>query len=341
MKHRALRTSLGVLLALTLMAPLFLGGEPPSSKLVGSVRSRRAAGRAAAFFLLQELGRDARIFERPPALLPRGSAVLWLARPPFHADEAEGRYLEEDLGPQHAPERYLEFVEAGGTLVLPATEGCVELLVERLGLGALAGLVAVDASGEPKVEELLLGEEFSFEVEWGDVDPFAWIDSQGASRPLVQAQDGRTLVLRLRQGEGSLLLLSDDRFLDNGRIDHVQNADFFLGLVDDLAPGAPILFDEYALGSWRPVGQVGLAFGERFLALSAQLCLLMLFFLWRLAWVREFPHEPVEREHVSPLASAEALVSLYGRAGRSDLLGEALPRGAKLKDSTTRGERHG
>ena len=326
MKGARLRLVFAGLLALAVLAPLFIGGDRRATGLPGSSRSRRADGRAAALFLSRELGWRARPYERPPGRLDEG-AVLWLSALPFHEGEVAGRYREEQLGPAHSPQAYLRFVEQGGTLVLPVVEGSRELVVEHLGFRFLASLMDDAPAGESRAMDLRGPWAETLRVGWGSARPFAELELDARHEVLIEDPSGQPLALRCSRGSGALVLLADDRFLDNASLSNEQNALLFVRLLESLAPGRTLLFDEYALGSWNPQSPLGLAFGERFLAVSMQALLLLTVFLWRHAWVSEFPREQHQIEAVSPLARARALVSLYERAGRRAWLAE-LAQGA-------------
>jgi hypothetical protein len=313
-----------------------LGSSGP--EVARSAAGSGPAGRLAALALLEELGYDARAFQRPPGYLPADAGLCWLPRVPFeHAtEEAAGSAARSDvdlgteLGPEHSPEAYRRFVAGGGTLVVAAGPGVGELLADHFGIEAVRDLVAPSV---PEMREIRIpwSEAEELGLEWPAADPLSELLRTNGFDPLFADANGRVLGFAMPVEAGRVVLLAWDGFLDNARLQEDDAAVLFMRLIERLAPAGPILFDEYALGRWKPRSSLEVAFGPRLGVLSVQLLLLLGFFAWRHTWVREFPRDPPEQAALSPLARATAIASLRLRAGRPEDLARVL-RAAVLRD---------
>jgi len=292
-----------------------------------SVRSREPAGRLGALALLEELGFDARAFELPPGSLPSGSALCWLPRVPFDFDGRKGSDqrvdLDTELGAEHSPRAYRRFVATGGTLVLAAGPGVGELLAEHLGIEAVRALAAPN---ESEMHEIVIpwSDAQALSLEWPAADPLTELARSHGLEPCFEDASGRVLALELPMKQGRVVLLAWDGFLDNERLAEADAATLLVRLVERLAPRGPILFDEYALGGWKPRSELEVAFGPQLGVLSVQLLLLLACFAWRHTWVREFPRDPPAHAALTPLARARAIASLHLRARRPDQLARVL-----------------
>jgi len=306
--------AIGLALCL-LMLILFLGALGGASVGErGSALSTEKAGRRAAYLVLEELGFATEVWRDPPGLLPAGRHVLWMPRAPEpRGDEHAGDPLSvarEDGALGRG--RYLEFMEQGGTLVLPATEEALFFLEDELGLEQ-RGLGPFELEGAPAVApgEFLAGLD-------GEL-----FELQGESGELFAVWTG--------VGDGYVALLAGGRWLDNGRIGEgdaglvlARTAEYLAGPPES---GARILFDEQVFGGGAPPGPVELAFAPDARLFSLHLLLLALLVVWWHAWVREFPRDPEPLNQLSPLARARAQSSLLVRAGRVGLLADSLRAG--------------
>jgi len=303
------------LLLLALVVLLFTGLGGAGGEVPGSARSAARDGRLAAYLLLVEFEHEPELWVEPPGELPPGPHQLWLARAPenFVAQDAE---LPEDdpleaaraRGPAGL-QRYREFMEQGGTLVLPATERVVSFLAEELGLDSEA-LVAWEPEGSRgfEIEELELGER----------------ETAAGTRVVTLSAGEERLAREIPVGAGSCLLIAAGDYLDNDRLGRRDNGLFLLRLAERRAAGGRLLFDEYALGLGSQESSASLAVSPRGVLLSLHLAVLLLVLCWRSAWAREFPRDPEPLDRVSPLARARALATALRRAGRIDTLGEML-----------------
>src|SRR5262249_50557223 len=168
--ERAFAIGLGaLLLALALAAQLL---QPSQSTPAGSVSSSAPEGRRALLLLLRESGFRADAWNEAPGALPRGGALLWLARAPARAGdgggeskpaEKQGEKSAEEQGEKPAAEErkvprapspadtglradahYRRFVEDGGVLVLPEGKVARAFLVDRLGFEDCGDVEAED-----------------------------------------------------------------------------------------------------------------------------------------------------------------------------------------------------
>ena len=159
---------------------------------------------------------------------------------------------------------------------------------------------------------------------WPLESAFPWLLLGGKHARLLQDELGLPLAIDTRLGDGHLVLLGNDDFLSNAAIDAADHALLLVRIVEELAQGGPVLFDEYALGRWRPTGATEMALKPRFAAITWHVALLLLLFVWRHAWVREVPRDPEPLAAISPLARARSTASLLERAGRIDVVAEQL-----------------
>ena len=292
-----------IVLVILVGVVLSLGGGVSSTS--GSVGSSDRDGRLAAFLLLDELGFEPEPWSAPPGELPSGPHQLWLADAPFSFEAADEASSEEPVAEDPLEiarargasglARYREFMEQGGTLVLPATESVLAFLVEGLGLAA-------DAI--PELES--------------DDAPARF------GRDLT---DARGLAKTLPVGAGGCRLIPPGDYLDNDELDEEGHALFLVRTVELGDPDGRLLFDEYALGLGAGESSASLAVSPRGLLLTLNLALVLLVVTWRSAWAREFPRDPEPLGRVSPLARARGLAAVMIRAERFDALADMLRAG--------------
>jgi len=335
---------LGIVLAVLVVIAALLSTvlEGNSGSVDGSVQSTLGSGRRAAMLLLAELGHDAQPWRQAPGAIPRNTQMVWLASPPqtlgmgsddpddpaderdFFASGPEGQAL---LGQLHHPESYYRFAERGGVLVFTASEAVEEFLVEQLDLlefedtiASIATRSELNARAECTVHLESTGEDVT--LLWRARDPF--LDSGSPLEAHYVDDRGHPLAISLQIGDGRILVMGDDVFLENGRIADLDHALFLLRFVEEFAPGGPVLFDEYALGRWKPMSAEELAFEPPYKSVTLHLLVLLLVFVWRHSWVREFPRDPRAIERLSALARARSSASLMERAGRWDMMRSGL-----------------
>lgn len=327
-RRRATALAAAFAVGLALLA-LFAPGAPPRAGVPDSVQSREAGGRRAAASLLDALGHPTEMWSGAPGSLPTGPGVLWLPGVPRPAGEEGTR----PAGELHDPAHYRAHARRGAALVLPA-EGAEELLTDELGLGRARGLAR--ATVEPRdVEELALLGGAPLRVALPDVALWDPTRLPTAFEPIVRAPDGSAFAVELAVGKGRVVVLADDRFLDNDAIATADHALLLVRLVEELARGAPVRFDEYALGAWRPTSKTELALGPRMFWLTVNGVLLALLVTWRHAWARSFPRDPEALEVLSPLVRARSGAALLERARRFDVLAERLAAGVLRQAART------
>jgi len=302
-----------LVLALVLLVLVGLGGV--STDAEGSVGSSARGGRLAGFLVLEELGHAPEVWLQPPGELPAGPHQVWLAVAPPFPEERDEALAEDDpleaarsAGPAGVG-RYLEFMEQGGTLVLPATERTVLFLEQALDLESEPLL-----AWERERPGGLIGgglELTSFETPAG-----TQVIEHHAGEELLATEVG--------VGAGSCVLIASGDYLDNDHLAEGDNGLLLVHLAERRADGARLLFDEHALGLVSGPSSTGLALSPRGLLLTLNLGLLLLILCWREAWAREFPRDPAPLGRVSPLARARGLADLLQRAGRIDVLAEML-----------------
>jgi len=301
----------------------------------GSVYSFEQDGRAAALGLLGELGYDARPWTRAPGELVGRSHLLVLPTVP---ERPLGYDSPEADGPQRTgsrrlrdPLHYRRFVEDGGTLLTVFGPEMRDFLVDDLGLDALAELdlrERVDSEGFSIPAELSLEGGESLSLAPGALNRvFRPLPVVAPLETRVATASGRGVVLEMRLGQGSLLLLADDRFLWNERIQKQDAALLFVRLVESRAPGTRVLFDEYALGGWTPESPLELALAPGAIGFTLHLAAFVLLLVWAGAWVGPFPRDPEPLEQLSPLARARSLAGLLASTRRFGLGAALLRRG--------------
>jgi hypothetical protein len=153
---------------------------------------------------------------------------------------------------------------------------------------------------------------------------------------LLEKQPGESgaealVAVELPCGSGRVVLLSEDGFLDNSRIGKEQHALAGVRLVEQLARGGALYFDEYCLGLWEPTSALALSASPRVFLLTAHALLLLLLFVWARSFARAFPRDPPPRATTSPLERAQALARIWKQSGRTQLAVRALRRAAGQK----------
>lgn len=306
MSPRRVLALLGVVALFALLTLLSLGaqsGEP----VPHSVRSAGDDGRLMLFRLLERLGFEPRQWERPPSELPAGG-TLWAAHVPRAFDPevpADDPLERARAGGPHAWSHYADFVRAGGVLILPGSERSARFCEQVLGLPA----IEPPELGEPGPPPLEL------ELEPGP----GWL--------AVRTRAGNQVALRAELDGGAVLLVGADPWLDNAGLPEGQRALLAVRLLEGYGGGAPILFDEHALGGGRlGASATSLAFGAGGLVTWHLLALLVLA-AWAGAWAREFPRDPRQDEALAPLLRARATAALLVRGGRVDTLARMLRAG--------------
>lgn len=323
---------------LLLVFSIFSG--PEANTETGSVRSAADDGRRALSTMLTELGFAPAIRVEPPSELPKGPHVLWLSKVPTELLPGLRRDLRIDGSPepkeqglqrigQHALEHYKDFVESGGTLIVPARDEVREFLVEKLGFEACGGIVrSTSAEARERLVRTNGGETLTLDVAHGGV--FEPLDFNSPARPMWTVADGERefpFVVTVPEGAGSVVLLADDSFVANEEIGHKDHALAAVRLVEELARGGTLFLDEYELGAWRPQSAYALAFTPKLVLVTLHLGLLLALFVWMAAFVRAFPRDPEPLELHSPLMRARAQATVLERAKRVELLAAFLRRG--------------
>jgi hypothetical protein len=310
-----------------------------------SVFSFEPAGLRALYLLCEELGFPVEPWSEAPGHLDGRGALLVLTElpegPPSEPMRASGK-SEEDAAPRRsrALAHYRHFVEEGGTLLALgiAPEG-LDFLRDDLGLGGLAG-VSVEEFVSPGVEVLLAGGERIPLRGMLEVARRLCLSEEGMT-VLARAGDGSPVAVSCPSGAGrvALTMLPADWLENEALAGQGDTALVFVRLLEALAPFERVLFDEYALGGWRPVALEALAFSPRLAWLSGHLLLLLLVLGWRSAWSGPFPRDPGSSLAASPLARARGFGRTLARAGRWDLLARLLRRGLLARFEARAGRR--
>ena len=334
----ALRLVLGTVL-LVLFGLLFALYLLPSA---GSADERSATsleldGRRALFLFLgsELMGYTPEAWRGAPAELPSGPHLLVLpAAPPVHAYSIDGGDDGERVTPRRlrSPLHYRRFLEAGGTLLATAEEDVLRFLSEELGLVEVEEL-DVERPDEVAVDTL---PEVTF-ASGARVRPVgrggSWFTGgeEGVElETLARDAEGRDLVVRLEVGRGACVLVASRDWFRNQVLRRPENAVRVVRLFEELEPFQRVLFDEYALGSWKPPSATGLALGPRPRILTLHLLALAALLLWRAVGRRGFAREPDAARALSPLTRARGLAGLYLRRRRFSLLAHQL-RSASLR----------
>lgn len=297
-----------------------------------SVFSAEKDGLRALYLTLEMLGFPVAAWSEAPGELAHMRGVLVLTQPPEAPPALPGALAPAGDGPASPLRRsrdlahYRRFVEAGGTLLvcLDAMAETLEFLSTTLGWSELADVESVwigrDASrvawfGAERVD---LGEGFG-----------RGLRASAPGEVLARTEDGSTLVLARALGRGRVVLAT----LPAARLDNEElgadgaAAQFLVRTLEALAPFERVLFDEYALGGWRPASATRLAFAPRLVWLSLHVLALLLVLGWRSAWSGPFTRDPEPWLAASPLARARGFAGLLARAGRFDLLARLLRQG--------------
>lgn len=365
--ERAGAIAIGVLvLAFALLTQVV--GEPPES-VQGSVASTQPEGRRALFLLFGSLGYVPEAWRKFPGALPPGEHVVWLASAPRASDsgDEDGEDDEDDEAdePQEddpARERlphasldfrslrhYRRFVESGGTIVLPFGPRAKEFLVEDLGCEPCREIERAD---NPEWSNVAVhtssGETWS--ADWGSLSTFESLDPASDVRelwrggPSGEAEEER-LALQVPLGDGRVIVLGDDAFLENEKLGAKDHAILAVSLFEEVSRGGRLLFDEFAIGLWEASTPIAIATGPSLVLATAHVLVLLLLLAWRAGWTLRFPRDPVPLAQASPILRARSLASLLVRSGRYDVLTRLLRSGVlrslsrKLRVSTERTER--
>ena len=341
------------LLAGVILVAFFLTSLPgETSAEEGSVRSGEPEGRLAAHLLLRELGLDPRPWREAPGRLPRGRTVLFLpARPADPPDYlldiwAELDAEEEESGEapsdeprdaarrQRDPRHYRRFLEEGGVIVAGLDDDRRSFFEEELGLD-LPPSPALDPPPERQTVATRRGETLS--LDWsslagGERGGYIAV-APGWGRPLLADVERplRAFAASVPVGRGELVLLADDRLLDNRALPAGDNALALVRLVEELEPFDGLYFDEYALGAFRPDSALALAVEPRSFPLTVHLLLCACLCVWWLAWAGPFPRDPEPLGLSTPAARARAQGALLARLGAFGELASALRRGVRAE----------
>jgi hypothetical protein len=370
----------GVMLAFALVTQL-LGGPPQS--IAGSVDSAAPDGRRALYLLFGAQGYAPEAWRKFPGALPSGEHVLLLASAPHAAgvggddaeeesnndsesddtespedvedatDSTDAAVPADDRAPNAALEfrslmHYRRFVESGGTLVLPAGPRALEFLVEDLECEPCREIAVADSPAGPRLVHTSSGGEWT--AQWKFDGTFEALDPASDVRELWWGgPPGGTgdehFAVQVPLGNGRIVVLGDDGFLENGRLGQDDHALLAVALFEELSRGGRLLFDEYALGLWEASTPIQIATGPSLVLASAHVFLLLALLVWRAAWTLRFPRDPIPLAQVSPILRARSLSSLFERAERVDVLARLLRMGAlrtlcdRLHISVDRGQR--
>lgn len=327
-----------LLLSLTV---LLMALDRPREGVPRSIDSAASDGRRAAFLLLESLGLAPRAWRRPHGLLPRGRHVLFLPAVPEDPSQAAPLSQEEEeasppdpseprpdplrlarASGRSSPRHLRGFVEQGGRLLAPLSEEMLAFLERDVGLEELAGAECEPIEPVPDEAEFPNGERLSLSLE--EARLLTGLDARVPREALARSAAGDPLALDVPVGRGGVLLLASDGFLDNQRLREGDNALFLVRLVELLAEGGDVLFDEQALGAGDPPSRLALAWSPPARLPSVHLLLVLLLAAWALAAPLEFPRDPAPLATVAPLSRVRAQAGLVLRAGQPEVLASLL-----------------
>ena len=370
-----LGVALGVAL-LVLLGVLLAVLPSPGEERYHSVFATGEHGMRALYLTLERLGFSVRPWSEAPGHLEGPGTLLVLAEtpaaPPALPPAPAGRDPEHGAGPNRSRDlaHYQRFVSEGGTLlVLDAGEDELAFLRDSLALPELASLTCEGTAvrdgdrvsagrgrwiPEPRrtqatpddVEESVLmtfsnGEGIALRD-----GPVARYEGVGEHEILARDERGGAIFVQRASGAGRVALLAlPVAPLENAELAKRSGpAVFFVRVLEALrasgaAPIERVLFDEYALGGWRPAPVAELAFSPRLAWLSVHLLLLLLVYCWRSAWTGPFPRDPEAYLAASPLARARGFGNLLARASRSVVLARLLRRGVLQRREARTGQR--
>lgn len=332
-------------LLLVLVGVLLAILPSPGSVRARSVFSTTPSGLRALYLLCESLGFQVEPWSKAPGELATPSqakggssqgtllvlAHLPEAPPALPGVLTEGRSGETPARRSRDLVHYRAFVEQGGTLLLlGARQEEIDFLGEALGWTDFVELEDASLFESPGLARdiVLVGDErlvlaASVRRHLRPREPEV---GPPAGTILVRAEDGSALVLARAVGAGRVVLSSlpldglDNRALAKDG----EPALVFVRVLEGLAPLRRVLFDEYALGGWRPEAASSLAFSSRLAGLSLHVLLILFLLGWRATWSGPFPRDPVPWLAASPLARAQGFGRTLARAGRFDLLTRLL-----------------
>lgn len=316
------------------------GDSAPNS----SAENVEPGGWAAAYRLLEALGVEVALWDRPPADLPSGPGLLWMAQPPEDyadllaiggsgAEGDPGGIDDPGAGPEaveldpavealaragHHPSHYRRFVGSGGILLLPSEEASLEFLATGLGYTGFDS--ATLGPGKSHGDAVVLPDGSSFEVarlprRWRFPRYDRVRGEAFARRRTVVSGGGTPWVEFIPLGRGGVVLHPLDAVLRNGAIGEAEHAALLVALCRELGSGAPVYFDEYALGRGREWGLLELVFGGPARPAALHGIALALVALWWFATPRAFRRDsPDERRR----ATEERVRSRAGWMARDD-----------------------
>lgn len=337
------RLGLALGVALVVLVGVLLAVLPsPGEERAHSVFSAQEDGLRVLFLTLEALDLPVEAWSAAPGELRGAGTLLVLpalpAAPPAlpaALADGEGAPLWRGRGLAH----YRRFVAEGGTLlVLAAGTEALAFLRDTLALEGLLGLEAEALAPRKPSPQLGLGgmtpgagrvtfeggESFALPI-----GPVARFLGARADEVFARSENDEALGVRRASGEGSVALLALPlELFENGALEEqAEPALVFVRALEQLASCERMLFDEYALGGWRPPPFARLAFSRELAWLSLNVLLLCLVLGWRSAWSGPFARDPERLLPASPLARARGFGRMLARAGRFDLLARLLSEG--------------
>lgn len=321
----------------------------------GSTSSARPDGRRALLLALEELGFAPEVWARPPGALPRGRHVLWMATAPTWTDAApeesapgasdsppdpkparetrkkRGRAKDPDLSRRtryglHAPEHYLRFVESGGTLVLPWTLHTRQFLADALAIEGVGKFDVREDDSALVTRRVRLANGTELDARWPAKAELPSELCDTLAQPLwfaaysLAGVHPDVLAATIALGDGRVVLLGSDAFARNDELGALQDGELAVRLVEEQGAVERVLFDEYALGDWKPESALELAFSPGIAPVTWHVLLLLALLVWLHAWVRAFPRDPEPLGQLSPLSRAQAQANVLERARRHSVL---------------------